>query len=81
MSRTYIEDHYERRERNHKTLEGALVFTALNIATLLFLCMIFAEGHVHEYLSAIIVGLAVIWDIIMIAGVIADKKETENGLN
>lgn len=77
MSRTYIED----REHNHRTLEGALMFTALNIIILLLLCMIFTEGHVHEYLSAITVGFAVIWNIIMIAGVITDKKEAGSGLN
>ena len=79
MSKTYIEGNYECRE--HKTLEGALMFTILNIITLLLLCMIFAEGHVHEYLGAITVGFAVIWNIIMVADVIADKKEAERGLN
>lgn len=77
MPRTYIEG----REHNHRTLEGALMFTLLNIILLLLLCMIFAEGHVHEYLSAITVGFAVIWNIIMIAGVIAEEKEAKRGLN
>ena len=75
MPRTYIEG------REHKTLGGALMFTLLNIITLLLLCMILTEGHVHEYLSAITVGFAVIWNIIMIADIIADKKEAKRGLN
>lgn len=77
MSRTYIED----REHNHRTLGGALMFTLLNIITLLLLCMIFSEGHVHEYLSAILVGLSVIWNIIMVACVINEELEAKHGLN